>query len=113
MTIRSKPMLDAARDQSCVNCGAADGTVVAAHYTGMRANWLGKGTANKPHDVCVADLCFRCHAAFDHHKQSARTDGATDFQKKIDLSEQFLFLIVKTLLRRIDQGVVTIKGVKK
>ena len=33
--IRSKKLLDAARDQSCVNCGVRDGTVVAAHYTDL------------------------------------------------------------------------------
>jgi hypothetical protein len=113
MTIRSKPMLDSARDQACVNCGQADGTVVAAHYTGMRAPWFGKGKAIKGHDFFVADLCHRCHSAFDQYKQSARTDSATEFQKKIDLSEQFLFLVCKTLLRRVDQGVIHIKGMRE
>lgn len=113
MTIRSKPMLDAAKDQACVNCGQADGTVVAAHYTGMRGPWLGRGTGHKGHDLFVADLCFRCHSAFDQYKQSTRTESATGFQKKIDLSEQFLFLILKTLLRRVDQGVIHIKGMRE
>lgn len=113
MVLRSKKMLDAARDQACVNCGAADGTVVAAHYTGLRAHWLGKGVANKVSDLCVADLCHKCHSAFDQHKASSRDESATAFQKKIDMSEQFLFLVIKTLMRRIDQEVVTIKGVRK
>jgi hypothetical protein len=38
-------------------------------------------------------------------------DGSS-FDKKIDLSEQFLFLIIQTILRRIDQGVIVIKGDK-
>ena len=38
-------------------------------------------------------------------------DGSS-FDKKIDLSEQFLFLIIQTLVRRIDQGVIIIKGDK-
>jgi hypothetical protein len=102
--IRSKKLLDAARDQSCVNCGVRDGTVVAAHYTGLRANLLGKGTGHKPHDLCVADLCHKCHYQFD-----VGGGGAT-FEKKIDKSEQFLFNIIKTLMRRVDQGVISIKG---
>ena len=104
--IRSKKLLDGARDQSCVNCGARDGTVVAAHYTGLRGHLLGKGTGHKSHDLCIADLCRACH-----HKFDVAFDGSS-FDKKIDLSEQFLFLIIQTLIRRIDQGVITIKGDK-
>lgn len=107
-TIRSKAMLSSARGQPCVNCGVNDGTVVAAHYTGLRAHQYGKGTGHKPHDIVVADLCMKCHSSFDNHtKQSS----FTEIVKKIDLSEQFLHLIIKTLLRRIDQGVITVKGV--
>ena len=102
--IRSKKMLDGAKCQSCVNCGAADGTVVAAHYTGMRSHRFGKGTGHKPHDLCIADLCHKCHHAFD-----VAFDGST-FEKKVDLSEQFLFLIIQTLLRRVAQDIITIKG---
>ena len=59
-----KKLLDAAKDQSCVNCGVRDGTVVAAHYTGLRAN-LRARAGHKPHDLCVADLCHKCHYQFD------------------------------------------------
>ena len=97
-------MLDGAKGQSCVNCGAADGTVVAAHYTGMRSHRFGKGTGHKPHDLCVADLRQNCHYKFD-----VAFDGSS-FEKKIDLSEQFLFLIIQTLLRRVAQDIITIKG---
>lgn len=103
-------MLEGAKFQSCVNCGVSDGTVVAAHYTGMRAHWLGKGTGHKVHDLCVADLCARCHQLFDQHLSGS--EKADVFAKKIDLSEQFLFLIIKTLLRRVEQKIITIKGNK-
>ena len=33
-------------------------------------------------------------------------------RKKIDKSEQFLFNIIKTLIRRIDQGVIKIEGTR-
>ena len=104
--IRSKKLLAGAKDQSCVNCGASDGTVVAAHYTGLRSSLLGKGTGHKPHDLCVADLCRKCHYKFD-----VEFDAST-FEKKIDKSEQFLFNVIKTLIRRIDQGVIKIEGMK-
>ena len=48
--LKSKKMLNGAKDQSCVNCGARDGTVVAAHYQGIRAGEFGKGTGKKPDD---------------------------------------------------------------
>jgi hypothetical protein len=97
-------MLAGAKAQSCVNCGVSDGTVVAAHYNGMRSHLFGRGTGHKPHDLCVADLCARCHRKFD---MEFETDT---FEKKIDKSEQFLFLIIKTLLRRISQDIVKVKG---
>lgn len=80
--------------------------MVAAHYTGLRAHLLGKGTGHKPHDLAIADLCHKCHYQFDV------AGGGGTFEKKIDRSEQFLFNIVKTLMRRIDQGVITIEGMK-
>ena len=102
--VRSKPMLAGARDQSCVNCGVSDGTIVSAHYTGLRGHLLGKGKGIKCHDLMIADLCYKCHHSFD-----VGYDGST-FEKKIDLSEQFLYLIAQTLLRRVDQGIITVKG---
>jgi len=78
--------------------------VVAAHYTGLRSNLLGKGTGHKPHDLCVADLCHKCHYKFDV------SFDTPSFDKKIDKSEQFLFNIIKTLIRRIDQGVIKVEG---
>ena len=61
--IRSKKLLSAARGESCVNCGTQDGTVVAAHYQGLRSHQYGKGKGQKPHDILVADLCVKCHSA--------------------------------------------------
>ncbi len=102
--VRSKPMLAGAKDQSCVNCGVSDGTIVSAHYTGLRGHLLGKGKGIKCHDLMIADLCYKCHHSFD-----VGYDGSS-FEKKIDLSEQFLYLIAQTLLRRVDQGIITVKG---
>jgi hypothetical protein len=108
MTIRSKKMLSAAKDQSCMNCGANDGTVVAAHYSGLRSHAFGKGTGHKPHDILVADLCRSCHESFDQNRAMGHVSEST--LRRIDQSEQFLYLILQTLLRRIDQGVVKVEG---
>lgn len=103
--IRSPLLLAAAKDQSCVNCGAKDGTVVACHYEGIRSNAFGKGTGIKPHDLCVADLCATCHAQFDSKEGSMVADP---YQRKIDLSERFMFCVMVTLFRRVRQGVLKV-----
>ena len=102
--IRSKKLLSASRGAACVNCGAQDDTVVAAHYQGLRSHTYGKGKGQKPHDILVADLCHRCHSAFDQYESG---DG-DDFQRKIDRSEQFQHAILMTIIRRIREGVIKI-----
>ena len=108
--IRSTKLLTGADGQRCVNCGVRDGTVVAAHYQGIRAQLLGKGKGAKPHDLCVADLCAVCHRKFDNYEVSAMS---TKYLRQIDQSEQFLFCIIQTLLRRIEQGVIRVEGTVK
>ena len=78
-----------ARDQSCVRCGADDGTVVLAHYTGIRQHSLGKGRGIKCSDIAGAHLCHACHLFFDNPTE----------RKSIEMSEEFLFLVVLTAIR--------------
>lgn len=101
--IRNKKLLNAAKDQSCVNCGVRDGTVVAAHITGLRAQQFGKGRGIKPHDLCVADLCMRCHSMFDQYSSSQYDDHV---MAQIDQSEQFMYCVLKTIIRRVNDGVI-------
>ena len=101
---QSKKLRDAARDQSCINCGVYDGTVVGAHLQGMRGSSFGRGIASKAHDWVLADLCARCHSAFDNYGISAYDDKTF---RSIDHSEQFLFCILKTIERRIEQGLIS------
>ena len=109
MNMRSKHMLKSAAGQACINCGRRDGTIVAAHYQGLRSQLLGKGMGIKPHDICVADLCMNCHNLFDSHS-AAMGSNPNPQLAKIDQSEQFLFNIMLTLMRRIEQGVIVVKG---
>ncbi len=110
--VKSKKMLDGAKGQSCINCGVNDGTVVSAHYSGMRGHWFGKGVATKVSDLCVADLCAKCHKAFDEYTMPTDSTPSSAFAKKIDLSEQFLFCIVNTLHRRVEDKIISVKGNK-
>ncbi len=58
-TYRNKKLLALARGQSCVNCGADDGTVIPAHSN------FGKGMSIKASDATVMFLCVRCHDMLD------------------------------------------------
>tara|TARA_Y100000114_G_C11754264_1_gene326017 strand:+ start:113 stop:448 length:336 start_codon:yes stop_codon:yes gene_type:complete len=100
--IRSKKLLSASRGASCVNCGVRDETVVSAHYQGLRAHSYGKGKGQKPHDILVADLCHRCHSKFDNYQMGS----GEGINKQIDQSEQFQHLILMTIIRRINEGVI-------
>jgi Protein of unknown function (DUF1364). len=62
MNHRSKALTQSARDESCVGCGADDGTIVWAHSNEMEH---GKGKSIKAHDLLGNFLCFRCHAWYD------------------------------------------------
>jgi hypothetical protein len=107
--IRSRKLLNAAEGQACVNCGVRDDTVVACHYEGIRAHTFGKGKGIKPHDLCVADLCYKCHNLFDGKKTSHFKDK---YLRKIDASEQFMFCVLQTLIRRVKQGVLSVDDIK-
>lgn len=85
-----------ARDQSCVRCGAEDGTVVLCHYTGVRRQDFGGGFGIKVHDAAGAHLCSSCHALMDREQRSKAN--------KWEHSEEFLRLCVLTIIRLFDQG---------
>lgn len=94
---RSPALLRAARDQSCVNCGAEDGTIVSAH-----SNWPdhGKGMSIKAHDCFVAHLCHACHSWLD---QGGGYDPTGLWHVK-EKREMFDRAKDKTLLRLFQQG---------
>ena len=68
---------------TCQLCGAMDGTIVPAHYSGMYANSLGKGMGQKAADHCVAALCGRCHADFDGYQNGNNDERAARFMTAI------------------------------
>lgn len=70
LEFRSRKLLDTAAEGVCQNCGAEDGTVVAAH--GNEAI-MGKGVWLKAHDCFHAHLCFRCHAYIDRQSRDDPT----------------------------------------
>jgi hypothetical protein len=68
---RSKKLLEIVRQSPCQNCGAQDGTVVAAHSNQLRD---GKGRGIKADDYRIAALCFRCHSELDQGTKMSRAE---------------------------------------
>lgn len=66
--MRYAKLRSAANGESCINCGARDGTVVLAHRN------EGKGMAIKSPDYWALDLCAACHAAYDQGRQMGREE---------------------------------------
>ena len=91
---RSPSWLKGAEGESCVRCGAQDGTVVAAHYSGSYAHEFGKGRGVKAADHLVADLCSRCHTALDNY------EGGNDDARAVE----FFRCIFRTQMRRLNGG---------
>jgi len=68
--VRSKKLLENAREIPCQWCGADDGTIVAAH-----TNWGGgKGRGIKASDNLIASLCYHCHSELDQGSTMTKSD---------------------------------------
>lgn len=96
MSYRSRKLLDAARGQSCVLCGAV-GTTVACHANSVA---LGKGTGIKAPDYFTAHFCQGCHDLYDGRK------GKLTKEEKRDM---WITGFIWTIKRLFDQGIVVVK----
>ena len=96
---RNRKILDYARNYPCIQCRNDDGTIVAAHYSGIYADMLGKGMGQKPHDHCVAYLCRACHIDYDSYHS-----GNTE-----ERANAFLMDILLTLERLLRDGRLVVK----
>lgn len=96
MTFRSRKLLNMARDQECVACGAEDGTIVSAH---SNFGCHGKGMAMKASDAAIMHLCGACHAQMDQGK-------LFDRKQKLATTHEY---IARTLMRLVEQGMLVPK----
>lgn len=71
MIYRNKKLLEAVREAPCMNCGAQNGTVCAAHSNQLRD---GKGRGIKAHDYRIAALCYTCHSDLDQGAKMSREE---------------------------------------
>ena len=92
---RDLKMLDGAADQSCIRCGRI-GETRAAHYSGFRQHMLGKGRGIKGNDRGTADFCHACDTVFSEASYGQWPGGS----KNVERSEEFLFYILLTNIRR-------------
>lgn len=79
--------LDAVRNHvtQCVtpDCFATERLDVA-HYSGLYADRLGKGTGSKCHDYAVARLCRSCHVKMDSYTEGNDEERAMAFIEAIN-----------------------------
>lgn len=100
---RSRRLLDSARGQSCQNCDADDGTIVAAHSNSAEH---GKGKSIKAADCFVAYLCFRCHGWLDQGTGADPTGIWSDSEG--DKKEMWRKANDRTLHLMFKQGIVKV-----
>lgn len=104
MRLEYQCLRDAARDESCVRCGTQDGTVVGAHYSGVRRLAYHGGLGQKVHDLLIAHLCSECHRWLDTLSK--------DKTLRWEHSEEFHHWIAVTLLRLLERGILVVKGAR-
>ena len=91
----------AARDQDCIRCGRP-GETRACHYNGWRSHAFGKGRGIKCDDLATAEFCQACDLLFSESSYHLWEGGS----KSVDRSEQFLFWITISNIRRKRNGVI-------
>lgn len=89
-----------AKDQPCVRCESIEG-VVLCHYTGVRRLSLGGGYGIKVADIAGAHMCGSCH---EHMDRLSRNKA-----KKWEHSEEFLYYVVLTVIRLVEQERITLR----
>ena len=95
---KSNKLTQASKGNDCIKCRAT-GETRACHYNGIRQHWLGKGRGIKANDLATAEFCQKCDQEFSEGVISG-------FESKEDRSEQFLFWIMMTNIRRFNNGVL-------
>ena len=90
MTFKSRHLQRMAEGQSCIACGAEDGTITLAHRNEHKARASGI-------DVWALELCNRCHIEFYDQGKASREDKRRFFNDHYP--EQVLRWISRGLLK--------------
>lgn len=92
-------LTQASRGSYCIRCGAPD--AYSCHYNGIRQHSFGKGRGIKANDLMTAEFCHKCDQDFSEGNKK-------NFESSEDRSEQFLFYIAMTNIRRLEQGLLKV-----
>ena len=90
------------KGQECIKCGGPD--AYACHYNGPRQILFGKGRGIKAHDLVTAEFCHSCDQEFTEGSTALRWDN------KWDRSEEFLYWICLTNIRRFENSILIMGG---
>jgi len=83
----------------CIRCDKPD--AYSCHYNGVRQYLFGKGRGIKCNDLMTAEFCFKCDQIFSEGSKIGFIDNT-------DRSEEFLFFISMTNIRRLNNGVLKV-----
>lgn len=98
---RYPKITNSAGDVNCIRC-RRPGETRAAHYCGFRSHSLGKGRGLKAFDIATADFCHTCDDLFSEASYPKWPGGS----KSVERSEEFLFWIIMSTIRRLENGVL-------
>ena len=94
------------KTQPCMDCGTTP--VDISHYNGMSGYYLGRGAAKRAHHLMVAPHCRECHEKVER-REMWKLPVEDDFINRLSHSEAMLVHIDRTLIRAVDEGVLTVK----
>lgn len=108
MKIESKQYREAAKGMDCTIqipgiCNHRPETTVFCHFSDESS-----GTRRKSDDISGGDGCSDCHAAIDGRAHRKEWDRYSDADKEWFIRRSQ----TRTLRRRIEQGIVQVKGMK-
>ena len=110
---RNRKMLDAAKDVPCIRCGK-EGETRACHYNGVCQDVFGKGRGQKCDDLMTAEFCHLCDQRFTEGKlepwYAEQKEELADIHARNNAkwlrSQEFLYFISLTNIRRIERGIL-------
>ena len=93
-------LTQASKGCTCIKCHRPH--AYACHYNGPRQMDFGKGRGIKCDDTATADFCQECDQEF--------TEGSTNerWSDKWDRSEEFMYWIILSNIRRFELGILTV-----
>lgn len=91
------------KGQTCIKCDRPG--AYSCHYNGKRSHSFGKGRGIKASDLTTAEFCGDCDKEFIEGSMLPRWNG-----NRWERSEEFLFYVSLTNIRRLENSILKIGG---